>query len=154
MMRTRFLLGGIALLTMSVWLSGCRQADRAAPAVSVNGHIFRVEIATTDAQRAVGLSNRRSIPADGGMLFVFDRPQRLAFHMLDCYTPIDIAFLDDQRRIINLMTMAVEPDPADPQATYPSEGPAKYALEVAGGTWQRIAAEPGMVVEFHDVHPR
>ena len=82
------------------------------------------------------------------MLFVFDRPQVLQFHMKDCYFPIDVAFMDEAGRIINLATMAVEADPANPVATYLSHRPAKYVLETAGGTWRRIAAKPGMTVEF------
>ena len=40
---------------------------------SSGAHDFQVEIAKDDASRALGLMNRRFMPADRGMLFEFDR---------------------------------------------------------------------------------
>ena len=119
--------------------------------VVVNGQTFEVEIADTEASRQAGLSNRSSLAADRGMLFLFARPGALQFYIKDCYFDIDVAFIDESRRIINLETMAMEADPANPKRYYHSDRPAKYVLETAGGTWKRIGAQPGMAVTFVDV---
>jgi len=121
------------------------------PRVTINGNTFYVEIADTDSARGRGLGGRVSLDADKGMLFVFDAPKEQDFHMLDCYFPIDIAFIDEAGRIINLKTMAVEDDPTQPRRGYASDRPAKYVLETVGGTWERIGAAAGMAVEFVDV---
>lgn len=144
-------LAWVAVVLAGAMLVGCANEDPPVPRVEVAGAVFEVEIADTEAERAIGLSGRRSLPSDHGMLFLFDRPQLLEFHMKDCYMPIDIAFLDADRRILNLATMPVEPAPARPTRQYVSFGPAQYALETAGGTWERIGAEPGMIVQFHRI---
>lgn len=138
-------------LALVAALGGCRKKPSGEPRVNVNGTIFRVELAMDDASRARGLGGRLNLPADQGMLFIFDEPRELTFHMKDCYFPIDLAFLDADRKILNLETMAVEPDPTRPWEHYSSAGAAKYALEVPGGTWTRIGATPGMTVAFIDV---
>jgi hypothetical protein len=119
--------------------------------VVINGQSFTVEVADTRAKREAGLSNRSSLAADRGMLFLFERPGPLEFYMIDCYFDIDIAFLDADRHIINLETMPVESDPAHPKRLYHSDHPAKYVLETVGGTWKRIGAQPGMTATFIDV---
>jgi len=139
--------------TVALSPAGCRR-KAAAPKVVVNGHTFSVEIADDRASRRRGLSRRPSLAADKAMLFVFRSAADRTFHMKECYFPIDIAFLDEDRKIINLATMAVEPDPANPVKLYESDAPAMYVLEVAGGAWERIGAEPGMEIEFVDVFSR
>ncbi len=128
----------------------CRD-QKAQPRVIVNGESFSVEIADTSAARGRGLGGRGSLAEDKGMLFVFDSAKPQDFYMLECYFAIDIAFIDAEGRIINLETMAMEPDPARPLRRYPSHRPAKYILETVGGTWRRIGAAAGMRVEFVDI---
>jgi len=130
--------------------AGCRKSAPE-PRVVINDTTFRVEVATSQADLHQGLSDRRQLAADAGMLFVFARPGELTFHMKDCYFPIDLAFLDADRRIVRLETMAVEKDPAHPMRQYRSVQPAAYALETVGGTWERIGAQVGMTVTFLDV---
>ena len=148
-MRTRPAVAALWLAAAALAVAGasCRPRDTQ-PKVVLNGRTLTVEVADTEGRRAAGLSNRRSLPEDHGMLFIFQGPQNLQFHMKDCYFPIDIAFLDTDGRIVNLETMAVEADPANPRRIYRSDRPARYALEAAAGTWQRIGAQPGMKAEF------
>jgi uncharacterized membrane protein (UPF0127 family) len=56
----------------------------------LGGREFHLDITDTPLLQAQGLSRRASIPADGGMLFVFDHPDRYTFWMKDMEFPIDI----------------------------------------------------------------
>lgn len=69
--------------------------------------IYRIaaEVANTDASRIRGLMHRRRLPANDGMLFVFDRAQRYCMWMRDTLIPLSVAFLDRQGRIINIEQM-------------------------------------------------
>ena len=132
-------------------IGGCRKAPQ--PRVTVNGNTFYVEIADTDEVRTRGLGGRVSLPEGRGMLFVFDAPKDQTFWMKGCYVPIDIAFIDDQGRIVNLETMPIETDPArpDPSHRYSSASPVRYVLEVPGGTWELKGIKAGMTVGFVDI---
>jgi uncharacterized protein len=143
-LRMAFLLVPVACALLACSLS-CK-ARAGEPQVIINGHTFSVEIAAAEAARNKGLSGRSNLPPDRGMLFLFADAMPLQFYMKDCYFDIDIAFIDADKRIVNLETMPVEADPANPRRLYNSDRPCKYVLETVGGTWKRIGAQPGMVV--------
>jgi uncharacterized membrane protein (UPF0127 family) len=117
------------------------------PRVTINGVTWKVELAVTDEQRRVGLSNRTELAQETGMLFVFDRPQILSFCMRDCYIPLDIAFIGSDKRVVQTYTMSVEPDRAG-RAMYESRLPAKWALEVPAGSLDKAKVKIGHKVEF------
>ena len=114
------------------------------------GETFNVELALDDASRFQGLSDRAEIAADGGMLFVFDdvRPRRLV--MRRCLVPIDIAYLDPMGRVVQTHAMQTEPmgTPESQLVQYPSRYPAQFALELAGGTIERIGLGAGDTVQM------
>ncbi|MDZ4285370.1 MAG: DUF192 domain-containing protein, partial [Candidatus Sungbacteria bacterium] len=51
------------------------------PSVEIDGTTIAVELATTSAAVAKGLSGRASLEQDRGMLFIFSRPDRYRFWM-------------------------------------------------------------------------
>jgi hypothetical protein len=97
-----------------------------------------VEVVDTPEQRATGLMNRFSLQADRGMLFVFDKPQPLAFWMKNTYIPLSIAFLDASGTIINIEDMR----PQD-ESTHWSQANALYAIEVKQGWFAAKGIGPG-----------
>ena len=50
---------------------------------------------------------RTTIPEGTGMLFVFANDQQLNFWMRDTPTPLSIAFVDAQKRILNIAEMCI-----------------------------------------------
>ena len=49
-----------------------------------------------------GLMFRKSLAEARGMLFKFNEPQELKFWGLNTYIPLDIAFVDDENRIVKI----------------------------------------------------
>lgn len=66
-----------------------------------------VEVAETREQQRIGLMERRSLPVDEGMLFVYPepRPGSASFYMFRTHIPLDIAFLDEAGRIVAIRQM-------------------------------------------------
>lgn len=56
---------------------------------------FTYELADTDELRQKGLMYRRFLQADHGMLFVWEKPQRLAMWMKHTYIPLDMIYMKD-----------------------------------------------------------
>ena len=115
----------------------------------MGGETFILELALTPAERSRGLSNREHLAPVGGMLFVFARESNRSFWMKETLIPLDILFLDEERRIVNIHTMHPQPGVPDGQLTlYRSTAPAQYAVEVNAGIAAELELAPGMVVEF------
>lgn len=112
------------------------------PAVEINGKAYTIEIAEDDAARAHGLMERESMPADHGMLFVFQDDAPRAFWMKNCKFPQDMLFFDSQQRLISVQRN-VPPCVADPCPAYSSGAPARYVLELNAGQADAIGVHPG-----------
>ena len=133
------------LFAVLVLLAGCAKATSPGHkpvTVLLHGQRFSAELATDDAQRQRGLMMRQSLPADHGMLFVFPRTEPQAFWMKNTLIPLDMLYFDAARQLVS-MQLSVPPCRADPCPVYPSEGPARYVLELSGGTARRIGVQPG-----------
>jgi len=108
--------------------------------VSAGGpHKFTVELATTPGQMEQGLMFRQSLAADAGMLFDYRAPAMAAMWMKNTLIPLDMLFVDERGRIINIHERAV-PGSLDPIA---AAAPARAVIELNGGTAARLGIRPG-----------
>ena len=102
-------------------------------------HSFNIEVATTNHERALGLMFRRSLPENGGMLFLYDRPQPAAMWMKNTLIPLDMIFIAADGRVHRIEQNA-EPHST---ALIPSEGPIVGVLELNGGEAAKIGLKRG-----------
>ncbi len=108
-------------------------AETPMPMTELTIGMFRVEaeVAANDEHRQRGLMQRKSMPANRGMLFVFTEPQRHCMWMKNTLLPLSVAFLDDEGRIVNVEDM--KPQTED---NHCAARPARFALEMNLG-WFR-----------------
>jgi uncharacterized membrane protein (UPF0127 family) len=125
-------------------LAGC-EPPSSLPTVQmqIGNDKFTLEVADDNASRETGLMNRDSMGARHGMLFVFDREQPLSFWMKNTRIPLDILFVDSRGRVITIKTM--KPFDLTP---VPSEGMAKYAIELNAGAARDVKAQVGDVLNI------
>ena len=139
----------VLILLLALTAAGCTDSlPIGPPEVAIGETIFDVELALDESTRRRGLGGRTELAGDAGMLFTFTSERVVRFHMLDCRIPLDVAFIGADLTIVEIRTMQVEPDPAKPQAYYPSRFPALYALEVPAGTFDRLGIKPGATVRL------
>ncbi|URL58055.1 DUF192 domain-containing protein [Luteibacter flocculans] len=112
------------------------------PSVTLHGQRFSTEFATNDDARALGLMNRPKLAADHSMLFIFPDDQPRAFWMKNTLIPLDILYFDKDRKLVS-MQLNAQPCKADPCAIYPSDGNARYVLELPAGTAGRLGLKLG-----------
>lgn len=114
-----------------------RQTLEIATATGV--HVFSVELANTDEERARGLMFRKELPAGQGMLFDFKRDQEVSMWMQNTYIPLDMIFIRADGRIHRIA------ENTEPLSTriISSGGPVRAVLEVIGGTAKRLGIRPG-----------
>ena len=133
----------VSLLGVALAASLVACAARASgPSVELKGHRFDVEIADNESARERGLMFRDSMPADHGMLFLFERPAPQTFWMKNTHIPLDILYFDENYKLVSVQ-QRVPPCRSDPCAVYPSEGPAQYVLELNSGVADKLGVKPG-----------
>lgn len=132
------------------FLAGCSMTHRQSQIenrisqITLANHTFTVEIADTDSERRIGLMNRTELPADHGMLFVFDEPQQVSFWMKNTLIPLDILYFDADNKLTQIYanTPPCNPEPVEGCPTYQSRSNAiQYALELPTGTATQIGAK-------------
>ncbi len=116
----------------------------ALPTIIIDNITLNIEIAQDENTRALGLMHRQSLPENQGMLFVFESTRILSFWMRNTFIPLDIAFIDENGKIVDIQTMA----PLDETKQYVSAAPALYALEVNAGWFKRNSLSVGSTVTF------
>lgn len=109
--------------------------------LKVGPHAVQAEVAATEASRSYGLMNRNALPADHGMLFVFDAVGMPCFWMKNTPLPLSIAFIDAQGKIVNIADM--QPHSLD---THCPQAPILYALEMQQGWFRQHLVKAGAAV--------
>ncbi|MGB2931220.1 MAG: DUF192 domain-containing protein [Methyloceanibacter sp.] len=106
-------------------------------------HSFTVELAATPQEKALGLMYRRSLPANAGMLFLYDRPQPLTMWMRNTLISLDMVFIGADMRVHRIETHT-EPFSTD---IISSDGEVKAVLELNAGTAAAIGLKVGDEVD-------
>lgn len=157
----------------ALWLRGCESAPPGYADVEISGKKFTLEVVDTPETRFKGLSGRTEIKADGGMLFVFPKPEpTLDFVMRDCPIPIDIIYLDGSGRVVASHKMVPEPPRSEAEKVntppvpgapawsytnasyekrlkkYPSRFSSQFVIELKGDTLDTLKVKPGDKVAF------
>jgi uncharacterized protein len=86
---------------------------------------------------------RKKLSSNNGMLFVYKDKRILSFYMKNTLIPLDIAFIDEYFRIINIEEM----EPLD-ETSIISKKEAQFALEVNRGFFEKIGLKEGDIIKF------
>ncbi len=125
--------------------------------VEIGEELFELELALDPRTRHRGLGGRRSISPTGGMLFVNEVAKPVGMVMRDCPIPIDVAFLDDDGRIVATHEMEPELPRSRSESArqyearlpiYRSGGPARFSVETAGGRLAELGVGVGDLLVF------
>ena len=139
MPRSRF--ASLTAASVAAVLNAC-SVQASGPTAELKGKRFSIEIVNDDAARARGLMFRDSMPADHGMLFLFDDMRPRVFWMKNTHIPLDILYFDAEYKLVSVQ-QRVPPCRSDPCAQYPSTGPAQYVLELNAGSADKLGVRPG-----------
>ena len=92
--------------------------------IKLNGKEYDIFIAKSEEQKKQGLQNFKSLPIDEGMLFVINEsnPIETLFHMHNVPFPLDLIFMDDEFKVLDVKRGNPEDDKI--------EGLASYVLEL------------------------
>ena len=96
------------------------------------------EIAGSGSERSQGLQDRDEVPSGTGMLFTFTSHDKRTFWMKDTYVDLDLAVLDEDHRIVEILHLE-----AESLELRDTEHVVFMALEVPGGWFAEKGIEVG-----------
>lgn len=136
----------LILLAFVVWAGWYYFYQNKTPRVTFpSGTVINVSVADTPAERSQGLSKRELLRDDEGMIFVFDTIDRHPIWMKDMYFPLDIIWLDENFRIVDIVanaSVASYPNNFVPRAS------AGFVIEVNAGFTTRNNIKIGDTIVF------
>lgn len=115
----------VGLLTKTIELNPPQKKQ-----IKVGNVTLYVEISDSEDERAKGLSGRKSLGENEGMLFVFENSYP-SFWMKEMLIPIDILWISDGKVVKIHKNVLPEPEKKTSELTlYRPDGPIDYVLEV------------------------
>lgn len=100
-----------------------------------------VKILTTVLQKAIGLMFHRKIN-NIAYVFIFDIPRKIDLHMFFVFFPIDMIFLDKEKKVIEIK------EGFKPFTVYYSKKEANYVVELPNKRIKEAKIELGDMIEF------
>lgn len=103
--------------------------------IKLGGQEYDIFIAKSEEQKKQGLQHFKSLPKDEGMLFVINEsnPVETLFHMHNVAFPLDMIFMDDEFKVLDVKRGNPEDDKI--------EGVASYVLEVNADSGIKVGDE-------------
>jgi len=103
-----------------------------------------IETCRTQISQVIGLMFRSSIPSDYAMIFVMKKPSSVGIHTLFMRFPIDVIFLNGEKKIIGLSHLK-------PWTGHSSMKNVKYVIETNPYAIEKYKLSIGGKMEFEDV---
>jgi uncharacterized membrane protein (UPF0127 family) len=118
------------------------QFDLPKATLTLGTNSLDAQIAADDSSRERGLMSRTNLAENEAMLFVFPRPQPVAFWMKDTPVPLSIAYVGPSGRIFEIHDLK----PLDETPVPSASEAVVYAIEVPQGWFGRRGVMAGSVV--------
>ena len=141
--------GLLCLWAATASAQGVPQLDLPRITLSAGMHLIQAQVASTPEQRSIGLMHRREMPANEGMLFVFEQAQPQCFWMKNTLLPLTAAFVADDGMVVNLADM--KPQTTD---SHCSAKPVRFVLEMHQGWFDKRGLKAGSRLSGQPFMPR
>lgn len=105
---------------------------------------YKLEVAKTLSQKSAGLSNRKSLCSNCGMIFVFSKNGIQPFWMKDTLIPLDMIWLNSDGQVTDI----VNANETNSSKILQNTQPAKYVIELNLNETQKINLKIGDMIDL------
>ncbi len=142
-----FVLLVILLISVSLFLGGPKESELIIVEFP-NGKILETEVASTPEKLLFGLAFREGLPADTGMLYIFESTGLHRVRTKQFRIPVDMLWIDESHHVVHMLEQ-VPPCEQDPCPLYgPPPEPVRYLIETEAGYIRREGIAAGMELKF------
>ena len=132
---------GIPVILLVLLLVKLLPPETTYKTVKISNVTVKAEVADTALKQTVGLMDKKSLPQNQGMIFIFDNEGYTGIWMINMSFPIDIIWIDKNLKIVDIVKDA-QPCAFDCIVYYPSQK-SLYVLEVNSGFVSKNKVEIG-----------
>ncbi len=119
--------------------------------VSINNETFKVEIADSDKEQQIGLSETKKLAENKGMLFVFNRPDYYSFWMKNMNFPIDIIYINGNKVTTVISNAPVPASNNDNPQLYQPTSQSDKVLEINAGLAEKYNIKEGSTININNL---
>lgn len=112
--------------------------------MKVGDKVVRMQLAVRDHEMQRGLMERRNLGRDDGMIFIYERPQKMQFWMRNTPTPLDIGFFSPEGVLKEIYAL----HPFDEKPVGSTGTDLQFALEMNQGWFRENGATPGAQLDL------
>ena len=114
-----------------------------------NGETIKVKLAISNKEQSEGLSNIERMENYEGMLFVRNKPEKVAFWMKDMKFSIDIIYLDESLKILEIFSN-MKPCEMNLhcKSIFSESAQVKYVLELSSGDSEKFNLEVNSFIKL------
>ena len=143
-MKLLMIIAGSVLLLFTFWFYS---KNPLSTKVTIRNTTLYVDVAATPTARERGLSGRKTLPQDHGMLFLFPVAAKHGFWMRGMNFPLDFIWIRD-KTVYELTRNIPPPGPGESPAMLEPYFPIDMVLEVNAGTVDRLGVKEGDKIEI------
>lgn len=112
--------------------------------IKINNIEYNTEIAKTISQKSAGLSNRKELCSNCGMIFIFTKDGYQPFWMKNTFIPLDMIWINSNGKITDIITATQTNSTKILQNTQP----ARYVLELNAYDTEKIGLKVGDIIDL------
>jgi uncharacterized membrane protein (UPF0127 family) len=115
-----------------------------------SGKVIRVEVMMRPQDIMRGMMFRDAFPPDRGMLFVHNRPSRYSYWMYNVKVPLDIIWMDKDKRIVEISENSPPCQEAQPVKCpqFGGKADSRFVLELNAGAVKQFGLAVGQNLTF------
>ncbi|MDB5162595.1 MAG: hypothetical protein JWO54_576 [Candidatus Saccharibacteria bacterium] len=143
---TIILIVGLVLILVGLVVSFTISTFKPTTEVRLGSGAYSLWLADTDPTRIQGLSGVEKLRPNGGLLMAFDHNSTHGIWMKDMKFPLDIIWLDSNKKVVYIVKNAPVEDPV--QTIYTPKDTARYVLELPAGSVNEAGIKTGDIADF------
>jgi uncharacterized membrane protein (UPF0127 family) len=129
---TGLIVGGVVVIVIAAAVYMMISKFQPTVSLRLGDGVFDARLAKTPPDRKKGLGGVISLDAKEALILAFPSDDEWGIWMKDMRFPIDIIWLDKDRKVVYIVKNASPEDSTN--ATFTPKTPARYVIEVAAGT--------------------
>lgn len=146
-----FVIGGFLILLIAVGIAFMVNSFTPTTELRMGSGIYHLRVADSESERIQGLSGVDTLKPNGGLLMKFDSDNTWGIWMKDMKIPLDIVWLNAEKKIIYIVKNA-SPE-LSTNTTFVPKTNARYVVELPAGAVEDAGIRTGMIATFNENDP-